>query len=230
MKYFLAATLVVVAVTTALWLWPPLDKQGASAGRDLATRPESAAVDKVAQAARGGILAVSRWLELATDRPTAAAPASVDADPTSATSQKTAPPTARPTELPHDAGATPEGGPPSTARPTKLPRPPEAPSRREPVTTDLTVYSAVDTEIVPPEFVRPQIPKDPPPGVRLEDLPMVELAVSATGEVKSVRLVTRPVRVLPAMMLSAVKHWRFRPALKDGHPVSYRLRLRLTNQ
>jgi len=209
MKYFLAATLVVVVVTTALWLWPPPDKQGASAGRDLATRPESAAVDKVAQAARGGILAVSRWLELATDRPTAAAPASVDAGPTSATSQKTAP---------------------RTARPTKLPRPPEATSRREPVTTDLTVYSAVDTEIVPPEFVRPQIPKDPPPGVRLEDLPMVELAVSATGEVKSVRLVTRPVRVLPAMMLSAVKHWRFRPALKDGHPVSYRLRLRLTNQ
>jgi TonB family protein len=92
------------------------------------------------------------------------------------------------------------------------------------------VYSPVDTEIVPPEFVRSRLPKDPPPGVRSEDLSEVEVIISATGEVESVKLVTQPVRVLSAMMLSAVKNWRFQPATKDGHPVRYRLRLRLTNQ
>jgi hypothetical protein len=95
---------------------------------------------------------------------------------------------------------------------------------------DPTVYSAVDTEIAPPELVRPRIPKDPPPGVRSEHLPVAEVVVSETGEVESVKLVTQPVRVLAAMMLSAVKNWRFQPATRDGHPVRYRLRLRLTNQ
>jgi hypothetical protein len=95
---------------------------------------------------------------------------------------------------------------------------------------DPTVYSAVDTEIVPPELVRPHVPKDPPPGVRSEDLPVAEVVVSATGEVESVKLVTQPVRVLAAMMLSAVKNWRFEPAMRDGRPVRYRMRLRLTNQ
>jgi hypothetical protein len=32
------------------------------------------------------------------------------------------------------------------------------------------------------------------------------------------------------MMLSAVKNWRFRPAMRYGMPVRYRMRLKLTNQ
>jgi TonB family protein len=92
------------------------------------------------------------------------------------------------------------------------------------------VYSPVDTEIVPPAFVRSRLPAEPPLGVRSEDLSEVEVVVSATGEVESVKLVTQPVRVLSVMMLSAVKNWRFQPATKDGQPVRYRMRMRLTNQ
>ena len=30
------------------------------------------------------------------------------------------------------------------------------------------------------------------------------------------------------MLVSAAKMWKFRPAFKDGHPVRYRTRVRLT--
>ena len=92
------------------------------------------------------------------------------------------------------------------------------------------MYSSSDPEIVPPELVRSPLPEDPPPGVRSEDVPEVEVLVSASGEVESVKLVTVPARVLPAMMLSAVKTWRFYPAAKGQQPVRYLLRLRLTNR
>jgi len=204
---------VVVVVTTALWLWPRPEGQGAGDARGPVAQAVSATVDTVARTSGSGLNTVARWLGLAaTDRPTATAPAepaSVDASPTSAPSRMTAPRTARPVELPRAAEATPDVEPPRA---------------------DTTVYSPVDTEIVPPEFVRSRLPTDPPPGVRSEDLPEMEVVVSATGEVESVRLVTQPVRVLSAMMLSAVKNWRFQPATKDGQPVRYRLRLRLTNQ
>ena len=204
---------VVVVVTTALWLWPRPEGQGAGDRRGPVTRAVSATADTVARTSGSGLNTVARWFGLAaTDRPTATAPAepaSVDAGPTSAPSRMTAPRTARPVEPPRAAETTAKGQPPST---------------------DTTVYSPVDTEIVPPEFVRSRLPKDPPPGVRSEDLSEVEVIISATGEVESVKLVTQPVRVLSAMMLSAVKNWRFQPATKDGHPVRYRLRLRLTNQ
>jgi hypothetical protein len=95
---------------------------------------------------------------------------------------------------------------------------------------DPTVYSSADAEVVPPELVRTRLPRDPQPGVRSEDLSDVEVVVSATGGVESVKLVTQSVAVPATMMLSAVKNWRFHPATKDGHPVRYRLRLRLTNQ
>jgi len=36
--------------------------------------------------------------------------------------------------------------------------------------------------------------------------------------------------VKSAMMLSAIKTWRFEPAKRGGQPVRYRLLMRLTNQ
>jgi hypothetical protein len=208
-----AAVLVAVLIVAMVSLWPRPEGQGANDGRGAVTRAVSATADTVAQAAGSGLNTVARWFGVAvTDRPTATAPAepaSVDASPTSAPSRRTAPRTARPVELPRAAEATPEGQAPST---------------------DTTVYSPVDTEIVPPAFVRSRLPAEPPLGVRSEDLSEVEVVVSATGEVESVKLVTQPVRVLSVMMLSAVKNWRFQPATKDGQPVRYRMRMRLTNQ
>ena len=54
--------------------------------------------------------------------------------------------------------------------------------------------------------------------------------MSPSGDVESVKLVTPSAGVHSAMMLSAIKTWHFQPASRDGHPVRYRLTLRLTNQ
>ena len=206
-------TAAVVVVTTALWLWPGPKARGAGDGRSPTARAVSATVTKVVQAARGGLRAVSRGLGLASDPPAAAVPAepaTVDAKPTSsAPPRRTARRTARPNAVPGAAGAIPETNPPGT---------------------DTTVYSPADPDIVPPRFVRTRLPKEAPPGVRPEDVPEVEVIVSAMGEAESVRLLTKPSQVGAAMMLSAVKNWRFEPAMRDGRPVRYRMRLRLTNQ
>jgi hypothetical protein len=92
------------------------------------------------------------------------------------------------------------------------------------------VFSAANADVVPPVLERSRQPATPRTGTRLEDLPEVELVVSPTGEVESVRLVTETAGVIPKMMLSAIKTWHFQPATRDGRPVRYRLRMHLTNQ
>ena len=55
---------------------------------------------------------------------------------------------------------------------------------------------------------------------------VIELVVSASGEVEGVRMLA-PVRRLPdVMLLSNAKAWRFEPALRAGVSVRYRLTVR----
>ena len=75
-----------------------------------------------------------------------------------------------------------------------------------------------------------RLPSAPSPGFRTGEPPEVEVVVSPAGEVESVKLLGQPTGVSPAMMLSAIKNWRFHPATRDGQPVRYRLVMRLTNQ
>jgi len=95
---------------------------------------------------------------------------------------------------------------------------------------DPGIYSAASADVVPPVPVRSRQPSSPPRGVREEDLPEVEVVVSPTGQVESVKLLTTDAGVLPSMMLSAIKNWHFEPATRNGSPVRYRMRMRLTNQ
>ena len=81
--------------------------------------------------------------------------------------------------------------------------------------------------VVPPELVRPLAPKEPPPGARLEDFAEVEILVSATGEVERVKLLSPGTGSRPQMMLSAVKTWIFKPAMRGGQPVRYIHHMRL---
>jgi TonB family protein len=96
-------------------------------------------------------------------------------------------------------------------------------------TASLRAFSAADADVRPPVAVRPKLPSEPPPGVRVESLTRLEVLVSAAGEVDSVRIVSGPRDALDSMMLSAVKAWRFQPATKDGRPVAYRQLVWLTN-
>jgi hypothetical protein len=116
------------------------------------------------------------------------------------------------------------------ASPDAGPRNPDTPAAARAPATDKTLFSAADAAVVPPSLLRPRLPMRSSAGVREENLPQVELLVSPTGEVESVKLLTEPAGVKSAMMLSAIKTWRFEPATSDGRPVRYRLILRLTNQ
>ena len=59
----------------------------------------------------------------------------------------------------------------------------------------------------------------------LESTGTIELLVNEEGNVANVRLVSSPSRMQPMMLLSAAKTWKFRPAVRDGRPVKYRLRI-----
>jgi len=87
---------------------------------------------------------------------------------------------------------------------------------------DSTIYEATSEGVSSPVGIRPNLPRDLPSTVSVEELSRIELIVAANGTVESVRLVNGRRGVLDAMLLSAVKAWEFHPALKDGNPVRYR--------
>jgi hypothetical protein len=93
-------------------------------------------------------------------------------------------------------------------------------------TSEGPIYSASDGDVTPPVATYPRLPAEPPTGVRAEALATLELLVTESGEVESVRLRGRPSHLAEALMatmnLSAAKTWRFVPALRDGRPVKYR--------
>jgi len=105
------------------------------------------------------------------------------------------------------------------------PDPLEGPAGLEP-----DYYALADVDVTPPTLLRPRLPRLPPSGVRLAELPHVDLLVTETGEVEWVRLWPADVGVHSAMMLSAIKNWRFEPARRDGRPVRYRQTITLTSQ
>lgn len=95
---------------------------------------------------------------------------------------------------------------------------------------DTAVYSADSSDVTPPVPVRRMQPDTPPPGMRLQDLPLVEVLVSASGDVESVRLLSSSDTVFASGMVSVVKAWRFHPATRNGRPVRYRHRFNLTGR
>jgi hypothetical protein len=84
--------------------------------------------------------------------------------------------------------------------------------------------------VVPPQLIRPASPRTPPPGVRPEELPEVEILVASTGDVETVRLLSPESGRTAAILLSAVKAWVFEPATRAGQPVKYRLRMRVPSR
>jgi hypothetical protein len=89
------------------------------------------------------------------------------------------------------------------------------------------VYAAGDPDVRPPALLRQQLPSGPPPGLDLGDVGVLELVVNTRGEVESARLVTTG-RFQERMIVAAAKTWKFSPAVKDGQPVKYRTRVRVT--
>ena len=84
------------------------------------------------------------------------------------------------------------------------------------------LYDSRDVQVTPPTTVRLQLPELVKEGPWAEQVGVVEAIVSASGEVEKVKLLSPHRSFHQAMILSAVKAWRFQPALRDGDAVRYR--------
>ena len=80
----------------------------------------------------------------------------------------------------------------------------------------------------PPVLVYPQLPTKPLGGTILSELGALDILVLEDGTVAEARLIPQSDRLQDRMMVSAAKAWRFRPALKNGRPVRYRVRVPIT--
>ncbi len=101
--------------------------------------------------------------------------------------------------------------------------PAEATTPEQGPDADAPIYSSADSDVIPPTMIYPQLPLQADASAAAN---VVELVVSASGEVEEVRMLA-PVRRLPdVMLLSNAKAWRFEPALRAGVSVRYRLTVR----
>ena len=86
-----------------------------------------------------------------------------------------------------------------------------------------TLFDSSDANVTPPVALRLQLPTVSPEAPwGTDEAGVVMAVVSPDGQVEKVRLIFPPKSVHEAMILSAIKTWRFRPAMKDGEAVRYR--------
>jgi hypothetical protein len=103
-------------------------------------------------------------------------------------------------------------------------QPPDGPRPRNP-----TVYSTSDAGVIPPTLVYPTLRGSVPSDVNPGAVSLLEVMVDEQGFVTSLKLLTPPGRFEDRMLLSAVKAWRFRPAMFEGRPVKFRHLVRLNH-
>jgi hypothetical protein len=92
-------------------------------------------------------------------------------------------------------------------------RPEEAPA----------IYSSEAVDVQPPIWKQQQLPRVPKSGPYATNT--MELLIGEDGLVQQVKLLSPLTRLPDLMLLSSAKHWTFEPAMKNGRPVEYRLRL-----
>ena len=90
------------------------------------------------------------------------------------------------------------------------------------------IYGKDDTDVQPPKALFPRLLKGlnpSSPNVRIDAL-TIAMVVSEDGTVESVHGLVAPQNISEGLLLtqalSAVKSWRFQPAVRDGEPVKYR--------
>jgi hypothetical protein len=84
------------------------------------------------------------------------------------------------------------------------------------------IYSASEPNVVPARLTRSQLPKEPAGGA---DTGYFDIVVDEAGDVEFVKLISPKRRYEERMLVAAAKAWKFKPALLNGQPVKYRLRM-----
>jgi hypothetical protein len=172
------------------------------------------------------------------------------------TSQATTPrpPTREPAAAPTRAATAAPGAPaPASPPPSAAPSSPSPATPRTPVDIMVTeregralppavepvrtptrtppagrVFTQADPLVTPAILIRPHLPDQPPADVPEEQVGTLELVVGESGVVEHVHLISPANRYQERMLVAAAKTWQFQPAMREGRPVRYRTRIRVT--
>jgi tetratricopeptide (TPR) repeat protein len=102
-----------------------------------------------------------------------------------------------------------------------------APPPPPPVPTEdaSKIFTIADLEVVPPVPLDQTIPQWVPPLANLkyqEFSGVLDVVIDETGAVLTATMSQRLNVMYDQLLLSATKHWRYRPAFRNGKPVKYR--------
>ena len=89
------------------------------------------------------------------------------------------------------------------------------------------IYSETDADVVPPRALSRQMPVTSPAGVPVNRVGWLDMVIDRDGNVFFVKLTTPLNRHHERMIVSPAKAWRYRPAMKNGKPVMYRIRVKV---
>jgi hypothetical protein len=85
-------------------------------------------------------------------------------------------------------------------------------------------YRPGDPGVTPPVPLA-RLPRKPDPGTPASQLQVLEVHVRSDGTVETARFVDTPPSYRNRWWTSAAKSWRFRPAVKNGRPVPFVMRI-----
>ncbi len=91
-----------------------------------------------------------------------------------------------------------------------------------------TLYSSADPDVAPPSLTLPQMRSATPEDAESAQQSVLHIVVDENDRVETVTLNSPSNLYRDRMLVSAAKAWRFTPAVRDGRPVKYRLRLPIT--
>jgi hypothetical protein len=85
------------------------------------------------------------------------------------------------------------------------------------------IYTEADADVIPPRPLSRQMPVTGPIGVPPNRVGWLEMVIGRDGTVAFVKLHTPLNRHHERMIVSPAKAWRYRPAMKNGRRVMYRI-------
>src|SRR5262249_23217859 len=109
------------------------------------------------------------------------------------------------------------------------PPPPPVALAPEPVQTPVAppppaaprIYTAVDSNVVPPVVLQQDLP--PYPGqLIIPRQGMIDIVIDENGVVQAASITQSVTRQYDVLAVAAAKTWRYRPAMLNGVPVRYR--------
>ncbi|HUL73185.1 MAG TPA: hypothetical protein VLT86_08785 [Vicinamibacterales bacterium] len=86
-------------------------------------------------------------------------------------------------------------------------------------------YSADDVDVTPPTEIEQTLPKWEPKDAALGNLTFhgtLEIVIDVQGNVESATMRRSVVAPYDALLVEAARHWRYRPAVRNGEAVRYR--------